>query len=77
MAFSTFCELRQEDVRLDSAEVVLVAGREIPLTLISTTTVENSSDDFTIVCRTDSAAAVASAHAIQLVGISVDKVSGP
>jgi hypothetical protein len=77
MAFSTACELRQGDETLDVAGVVLVAGRQIPLTLVSTTTVENPSDDFTIVCRTDSAAAVANALAIQLVGISVDKVSGP
>jgi hypothetical protein len=47
------------------------------MTLVSTTVVGNPSDNFTIACQTRSQGAVANAIAVQLVGISVDQVSGP
>jgi collagen triple helix repeat protein len=75
--FGVSCELRQLDATLDFAGTVLLGGRELPITLVSTTVVGNPSDDFTIECRTDAPEAVATAIAVQLVGISVDQVSGP
>jgi hypothetical protein len=47
------------------------------MALVSTTVVGNPSDSFTIACRTRSQGAVGNAIAVQLVGISVDHVSGP
>jgi hypothetical protein len=71
------CELRQGSVVLDFAGAVLVAGRQLPMTLVSTAIVGSSPADFVIACQTDTEDTVATAIAVQLVGISVDQVSGP
>ncbi len=71
------CELRQGEVILDYTGTVLVAGSAIPMSLVSTATVENASDPFTIECQTTGLGSEASAYAVQLVGISVDEVSQP
>ncbi len=76
-AFGVSCELRQADATLDFAGTVLTGGRELPITLVSTTAVESPSAEFTIVCVADAPGAVATAIAVQMVGITVDQVSGP
>jgi len=75
--FGVSCELRQVDTTLDFTGAALPDISELPITLVSTTVVQNPSDEFTIVCRTDAPGSVATAIAVQLVGISVDQVSGP
>jgi hypothetical protein len=77
LASGVNCELRQRDMTLDFASAVLTIGMELPITLVSTAVVEDESDDITIACRTDVPDTVATAIAVQLVGISVDQVSGP
>ncbi len=74
--FRVTCELRQGAVPLDLSGAILRPNRELPMTLISTTAVQTSSA-FTIECEADRSDGVATAIAVQLVGISVDEVSGP
>jgi hypothetical protein len=76
LAFGVSCELRQGAATIDFAGAVLPANRELPMTLVSTATVQTS-NDFTIQCEADGQGAVATAIGVQLVGISVDQVSGP
>ena len=71
------CYLLHLGMTLDFAGTVLGGRRELPITLVSTTVVETPSDVFTIECQTDAPGKVATAIAVQLVGISVDQVSGP
>lgn len=70
--FAVSCELRQGGATLDFAGTVLEAGRELPITLVSTTVVGGPAEDFTIACKTIGPEAMATAIAVQLVGISVD-----
>jgi hypothetical protein len=71
------CELRLADTTLDFVGVALTRISDLPITLLSTAALAETSDGIAIVCQTDRDGAVATAIAVQLVGVSVDQVFGP
>lgn len=68
---SVMCELHRDAEVLDFAGAFVSTGREVPLTLASTTVVQDGPSSISIVCATDTSGSEATAFAVQQIATQV------
>src|SRR5262245_37917394 len=73
-AVNVMCELHKDTEMLDVTGASVGAGEDVPLTLASTTIVQDAASAISIVCSTDASGDQATAFSVQLIATQVSGV---
>jgi len=73
-AANVMCELHKDTEVLDVSRASVGAGEDVPLTLASTTIVQDAASAISIVCSTDASGDQATAFSVQLIATQVSGV---
>src|SRR5262249_29115131 len=76
-AVNVMCELHKDTEVLDVTGASVGAGEDVPLTLASTTIVQDAASAISIVCSTDASGDQATALWVQLIATQVNSVVSP